>query len=158
MPLSGVFGKMPQTGDFLSRGLQPKLRRPLDLWMSQHLAGRANWPDGGLRGLLRLEEDTLTLFVATGSQDAVRRQFPLAVVTDGAGLSYEAAEAWCNKVAPRLALAAAGDLNFEDFAHELDALPDLPRGTEDGVPSIWTKGGAPCLPVAESLDALFSSD
>ncbi len=154
---SGVFGKTPATGDFVSRGLPQAVRRALDQWVTANLAGRTEpWPSGGIRGLLLLNE-TLALFLAVSSKDSVGRRYPLVSATCAQGLSFEVAEAWCDRLCPWLSDAANGAGDLKGVKTELENLSDIPRNAEDGEPAIWLAGGPPFENTPETLDELFSS-
>ena len=153
----GVFGKTPATGDFVSRGLPLAVRRALDQWVSDNLAGRNGpWPVGGIRGLLLLD-DTLALFLAVSSTDSVGRRFPLVSATCAEGLSFEVAEAWCDRIYPLLSDAASGAGDLGNVTAELEKLSELPRDAEDGEPALWRAGGLPFESTPEDLNELFSS-
>ena len=154
---SGVFGKTPATGDFVSRGLPLAVRRALDQWVSENLAGRNGpWPLGGIRGLLLLD-DTPALFLAVSSRDSVGRRYPLVSATCAEGLSFEVAEAWCDRLCPLLSGAANGAGDLEGVKTELENLSNMPRDAEDGEPAIWLAGGPPFESTPDALDELFSS-
>lgn len=157
MPGPGLFGKLPETGDFIARGLAPALRRALDRWVTAHLAARRDgWPRGGARGLLELE-DGLVLFVAVASRDSVGRRYPLLAVTEGNGLSLEDAETWCDAVAQALEIAAAGSAGVDQTMAALDAAEPEARDGPDGAAALWVAGGAPMTCDAATLDEIFSS-
>ena len=154
----GLFGKIPETGDFVSRNLTPVVRRALDGWVTAHLAARRDgWPVGGLRGLLGLQ-DGLVLMLAVPSADKVGRHFPLVAVTDGAGLSLEDAEAWCDAALDIIDLAAAGDAGLDATIHALHQIEPGPRDGPNGVAALWLAGGAPLACDAITIEQLFSSD
>ncbi|MEM9754810.1 MAG: TagF domain-containing protein [Pseudomonadota bacterium] len=153
----GFFGKIPTTGDFVQRGLPPGIRRQFDPWLSTHLALRKDgWPEGGMRGLVWLG-DVPTLFCAVPSQDSAHRRFPLTAVTDGSGVSFETAEAWCDHFAPGLSAVAAGDAALETFEAQMGPEADLPRKADSGETAIWVRGGQPRSVSPENIDAFFSS-
>lgn len=154
---TGVFGKVPETGDFVAAGLPYGLRRGLDAWLSGMLAGRPGpWPEGGIRALVWIGGAPV-LLCALPSEDSAGRRFPFVAATDGAGLSFETAEAWCDVFAPELSRVIAGEVVFSRLREWIAGLPDLPRDAEDGVDAIWTRGGPPFEPDAESVKEIFSS-
>lgn len=153
----GLFGKTPETGDFISRGLAPGLRRALDGWVTAHLAERReNWPEGGVRGLLDLE-GALVLFVAVASRDSVGRRYPLLAVTGGEGLSLEDAEAWCGAAHYLMMRAAEGESSIWETLDALRAMEPRQREGPMGVEAIWVAGGDPWPADAETLNDIFSS-
>ena len=157
-PEAGVFGKTPETGDFVTRHLDRATRQALDRWLTAHLAPLPPpWPEGGVRGLIDLNQK-LYLLTAVPSRDSARRRFPLAAITPGAGVSLEAAETWCNAVAEALLQAAAGELSVDDLLRALNEVVMDDRMAEDGYPALWTVGNDPVPCDAEGLASLFSSD
>lgn len=153
----GLFGKAPETGDFVSRGVPAPLRRMLDRWVSVHLAVRsAHWPEGGVRGLLEFDE-TLVLFVALDSKDAVGRRFPLLAVTDGAQLSLEAADAWCDGAAAEIKAVAAGEARLDAAFARLTNIEPALRDGPNGSAALWLAGGTPMPCDEETLEAIFSA-
>ncbi len=153
----GLFGKLPETGDFVSLGLSQSRRRSLDRWVTEHLAGRRDgWPNGGLRGLLEID-GSLVLMVAVGSSDAVGRRFPLVAVIEGQGLSLETAELWCDGAARLLEDAANGAESAGNTYQKLSGIdPDMRDGPE-GSPALWIAGQAPMACDAGAIAVLFSS-
>lgn len=152
-----MFGKTPETGDFISRGLAPGLRRALDGWVTVHLAERREgWPEGGVRGLLDLG-GVLVLFVAVASRDKVGRRYPLLAVTGGEGLSLEDAEAWCGAAHVLLMRAANGAASLAETLEALRAMEPVERNGPEGAAALWLAGGEPWPADAETLDGIFSS-
>jgi len=153
----GLFGKAPETGDFVSRGVPAPFRRMLDRWVSVHLAVRhGRWPEGGVRGLLEFDE-TLVLFVALDSKDAVGRRFPLLALTDGAQLSLETADAWCDGAEAEIKAVVAGEARFDAaFARLIDIEPRQ-RDGPNGSAALWLAGGTPMPSDQETLDAMFAA-
>ncbi|MEM9552031.1 MAG: TagF domain-containing protein [Pseudomonadota bacterium] len=149
----GVFGKLPEARDFVTRGLPGPVKRGFDRWLTQNVAGRgALWPDGGLRGLLTFE--TPALFVAVESQDKVGRQYPLAALTSGLGASLEEAEIWCDSVYPTLKSAAEGAASLDALACTLNAVPISHRSLDPEGDAIWIRGGDPLQPGTQTLETL----
>ncbi|MEO0915681.1 MAG: TagF domain-containing protein [Pseudomonadota bacterium] len=156
-PGPGLFGKLPEAGDFISRGLQPAQRRALDRWVTAELAARTDgWPDGGLRGLLDLGGD-MTLMVAVASADKVGRRFPFVATTSGAGMTLEAADGWCDGAFEALMEAADGHAGIEETLATLQRLEPTERAGPDGFPALWIAGGDPQVCDAETIEHLFSS-
>ena len=154
---TGLFGKAPGTGDFVSRGLQQPVRKALDQWVTAHLVSRdEGWPAWGVRGLLSIKEH-LVLMVAIHSQDAVGRRYPLIALTNGSGVSLETADAWCDQAVQYLGRAADGKSGIEETFGALLAIQPQVQDVEDGEEALWVRGGElqPCDRIA--VDELFSS-
>jgi hypothetical protein len=153
----GLFGKTPDTGDFVSRNLPQAYRRALDGWVTTHLGARRDgWPVGGVRGLLELGGGQ-ALMLALPSSDKVGRQFPLVALTNGAGLSLEDAESWCNAACDFLVIAAAGEASIDETIHRLTQIEPALREGPIGDAALWTAGQEPMVCDAETVEALFSS-
>jgi type VI secretion system protein ImpM len=138
---AGFFGKLPATGDFVTRGLPDAFRRSWDGWVTAHVAprqrdGRA-WPQGGLR--LRIASGGRAAGgVILPSRDSAGRDFPLSLLRVGTDLPDPAAlDPWCSEAA-RLDVAA---LAPDDLWSALEALP-VPEGGWPGAPALvlWTAG------------------
>ncbi|MDA8586571.1 type VI secretion system-associated protein TagF [Rhodobacteraceae bacterium] len=154
----GLFGKSPETGDFISRNLSQGMRRAIDGWVTVHLAARREgWPDGGLRGLLEIGDD-LVLMLAVPSADRVGRHFPLVVLTGGAGLSLEEAEVWCDGALEIVGLAARGEVGIDATLQDLRQIEPGSRDGPSGIAALWLAGDDPAPCDATTIDALFSSD
>ena len=154
----GLFGKLPETGDFVSRGLDTTVRRALDRWVTRNLATRLNgWPKGGLRGLLEIEGG-LVLMLAVPSTDKPGRRFPLVAVTDGAGLTLEIADTWCDAALGEVERAAAGVAGLDPVLNWLGKIEPRHRDGPDGAAALWVSGEPPMPCDTETIAALFSSD
>ncbi len=159
---AGIFGKVPETGDFVAHGLPPGTRIVLDRWLTARLAGTTTadgWPTGGVRALIDAPSGFI-LLVAVPSHDRARRRFPLAAATDGANVGFEDAESWCDAVTPYLEASANGKLRFTELAVAVaDAAPPI-LGAPNGEPAVWRRGGPPFALGAEdeSVLDLFNSD
>lgn len=153
----GLFGKTPETGDFIARSLPVGVRKALDGWVTTHLAHRRDgWPSGGLRGMLELGE-SLVLMLALPSSDRVGRKFPLVAVTDGAGLSLEDAEAWCDAALECLGDAAKGEVSIDETLRQLHRIEPNVRTGPSGDAALWIAGQGPFACDAQTVDALFNS-
>lgn len=154
----GLFGKLPQAGDFVARGLSTSERRILDGWVTRHLAARRNyWPDGGLRGFLVAGDATL-LMVSIASRDSVGRAFPLVAATNGDRVSFEDADAWCDFAVGALEEAAGGSIGTDEAYAALKLGKEPQRTGPIAEPSVWIAGSKAQDCVAEALDGIFSSD
>lgn len=102
-PQTGLFGKLPATGDFVARGLPEGFRRNWDAWVTRHLAGRlrdgAEWPAGGLRFRLT-SGGRVAAGAVLASRDSAGRAFPLSLVLIADRLpGPEGLEDWCDSAA-----------------------------------------------------------
>lgn len=155
---AGFFGKLPATGDFVSRGLPPALRAALDRWLTAGLAGIApeDWPEDGLRAKLALAgEEVIIALVPSG--DRLGRLYPLAGVAPGAGVGRPEADAWVDVVLYDLADAADGLIGADDLAARLAAAPPPLPGPCDTGEVVWRTGQPPAPPTPEGIARLLSS-
>ena len=144
----GVFGKHPQAGDFVARGLPAGLRRPLDLWVTRNLARRdTGWPEGGLRGVLDLS-GTPVLLLALPSRDRTGRRFPLIAATNPPGTISEAMS-WCDDALPAMTAAVAGDADLDTLQSSLPPASDTRSTVAE--PGFWQSDGS----LTPGLDELF---
>src|SRR5690606_35522049 len=85
----GLFGKLPATGDFVSRGLSHAFTRAWDGWVTRHVVTRlragAALPDSGLRFRL-VSGGRVAAGVVLASSDAAGRSYPLSLVLVAPGL------------------------------------------------------------------------
>jgi type VI secretion system protein ImpM len=144
-PFAGFFGKLPATGDFVSRGLPDAFRRHWDSWVTRHIVPLQrrglDFPPGGLRFRLvsggRVASGTIL-----PSEDSAGRQFPLSLVLIARGnLPLPGIDAWCDA-----GLALLTDTIEPDALwHALDdlAAPET-EGTASGPMQIW-RAGHPAL-------------
>lgn len=146
-PFAGFFGKLPITGDFVSRGLPDGFRLKWDPWVTHHLAPRRGgvWPEGGLRFRL-MSGGRVAAGVILPGADSVGRAFPLSLMLIGPALpGPEGMEPWC-------AAAATLDpqMGAEALWAALEALP-LPEGAATDAPFLLWSCGAPALPCDPAL-------
>lgn len=163
-PEAGFFGKLPATGDFVTRGLPEPFRRQWDRWVTHHLAPRleagAAWPEGGLR--FRLSSGgRMAAGVVLPSRDSAGRDFPLSLVLIAEGLPAPAGlDPWSDAAAEVARMAIAGQGGADALWAALEAL-DPPAGPAGpAVPmELWSRGQppAPCAPEAPEalLDRFF---
>jgi len=157
-PVTGFWGKLPSRGDFVGRGLPDPFRRKWDRWVATHLAGRQNWPDGGLR--LRIAADTCeAVGLLLPSTDAAGRPYPLSLFLIADTLpGPNTLEAWCEA-----ALGVGSETDPDRLLLALGALP-LPEAQDvAAAPALifWRRGGealaaSPDKP-GVALDRIFSS-
>lgn len=143
--LTGFFGKLPTTGDFVTRGLPPGFRAFWDRFCSTHLAPRLTagpWPEGGLRLRLASGGRAAAAAVLPG-QDSTGRRFPLAgfLLADSLPAAGLALDGWLDAAALVLAHPAGPD----ELWDRLDALepPADPAAPEGPAILVWRTGLAP---------------
>jgi len=154
----GLFGKTPETGDFVSRNLSQFTRRALDGWVTAHLAIRhEGWPAGGLRGLLEIDNSRQLLMLAVPSSDKAGRRFPLVAVTDGKGLSLEDADAWCTAGVLYLDEASIGLVTIDQTFAKICEIEPATRNGPIGIAALWVAGEDPLPFDTKTIEELFSS-
>lgn len=132
---TGFFGKIPATGDFVSRGLPGEFVRQWDRWAARHLAPLitdGTWPDPiGLRfllgpGALSPSVPVPMAGITLPSADRIGRRFPLTVaaslMTATTNLAVSASR-WFDQIEDAATAAQAGSTSADEFAAELAALP-----------------------------------
>ncbi|RJT40572.1 type VI secretion system-associated protein TagF [Mesorhizobium waimense] len=138
MILPGLYGKMPATGDFVSRRLTGDFVRVWDRWLAQHLVpliGSDSWPRStALRFLAGPATFGASAGIILQSADRVGRQFPLSVVAQlsEASLQLAHAEAWFVGIEETAAAAQQGELTPDELDAALSALqvPHVEPGDE----------------------------
>ncbi|TKD31543.1 MAG: type VI secretion system-associated protein TagF [Mesorhizobium sp.] len=129
MILPGFYGKMPATGDFVTRRLPGNSVRIWDRWLAQHivpLIGSDAWPRStALRFLAGPASFGASAGIILQSADRVGRQFPLSVVAQLAEASVQLAraEAWFSGVEDAAIAAQHGELTPDELDTALTALP-----------------------------------
>lgn len=130
--LPGFYGKMPATGDFVTRRLPGDFVRPWDRWLAQHvvpLIGWEPWPRGtALRFLSGPDFLGASAGVIVQSADRVGRQFPLSVVAQlsEAPVQLAHAEAWFSGIERTAIAAQRGELTPDELDAALAGLPVPP--------------------------------
>lgn len=169
----GFYGKLPLSGDFVSRGEEPEFVRLFDPWLARHIAPRihedALWPNHGLRFMLAagVAGATGQAGVILPSHDRTGRWFPLVcnTVIGEVSLAWgQAADDWFAAMASLCEQAAQGSLNADDLeraiAHEKP--PTGQHQTAENPMFLWCAGAKPiaCSPDApdQLLDALILID
>ena len=143
----GFYGKLPATGDFVSRRLPGDFVRPWDRWLAQHLApliGAPFWPRSFA---LRFLTGPACFRAATGiilqSTDKVGRRFPLSIVAllPEASIGLVRADAWFAGIEEAGMRARLGELTPDELEAALTHLPvpSAEAGEEivDGM-AMWT--------------------
>lgn len=138
MILPGFYGKMPATGDFVTRRLTGDFVRVWDRWLAQHLVpliGSDSWPSGtALRFLAGPATFGASAGIVLQSADRVGRRFPLSIVArlTEAPLKLAYADAWFEGVEEAAFAAQRGELAPDELDAALAALPVPAAGAEDG--------------------------
>lgn len=129
MILPGFYGKMPATGDFVSRRLPGEFVRNWDRWLAQHLVplfGQESWPlDTALRFLAGPDSFGASVGIILQSADKVGRKFPLSVVAPlpEAPVELAYAEAWFASIEAAAVAAQHGELTPDELDAALAGLP-----------------------------------
>jgi type VI secretion system protein ImpM len=137
MILPGFYGKMPATGDFVTRRLPGDFVRAWDRWLAQHLVpliGSESWPRStALRFLAGPAFFGASAGIILQSADRVGRQFPLSVVAQlpEASVQLARADAWFSRIEEAAVAAQNGELTPDELDTALAALP-LPPVEQDG--------------------------
>lgn len=132
MILPGFYGKMPATGDFVTRRLSGDFVRLWDRWLAQHLVplfGQDSWPPAtALRFLAGPAFVGASAGIILQSADKVGRQFPLSVVAPLPEAPFELAyaEAWFSGVEAVAIAAQGGELTPDELEAALAGLPVPP--------------------------------
>jgi type VI secretion system protein ImpM len=141
----GFFGKLPSSGDFVARGLGPKVRPCLDRWLTTHLAelvrNPEHWPKHGLRALIDGPGSPLLLAIIP-SHDSAGRAFPLAACCTVDSIDQEGADLWADAISPHL-LDARDALTPADALSQTLATCPAPLPSEPPnltSPLAWAKG------------------
>lgn len=145
--LPGFHGKIPATGDFVTRRLKGDFVRPWDRWLAQHFAplvGSESWPRStALRFLTGPDFVGASAGVILQSADRVGRQFPLSVVAllSEAPVELAYADGWFAEI-EKLAIAAqGGELTPDELDGALASLPVPPVESGEDLISdmvMWT--------------------
>ncbi|MDX8523709.1 type VI secretion system-associated protein TagF [Mesorhizobium sp. MSK_1335] len=135
--LPGFYGKMPATGDFVTRRLPADFVRVWDRWLAQHIVplfGVESWPQSmALRFLAGPACFGASMGVIVQSADRVGRRFPLSVVAPLAEASLKLAysDSWFDGIEKAAFAAQRGELTPDELDGALIALP-APPIDEDG--------------------------
>ncbi|RWM14840.1 MAG: type VI secretion system-associated protein TagF [Mesorhizobium sp.] len=132
MNLPGFYGKMPATGDFVTRGLPRDFVRIWDRWLAQHivpLIGSEIWPrTTALRFLAGPASFGPSAGIILQSADRVGRQFPLTVVAQlpDASVQLTRADPWFARIEDTAIAAQQGELTPDELDSALRVLPVPP--------------------------------
>jgi len=145
--LPGFYGKMPATGDFVTRRLPGEFVRAWDRWLAQHIVplfGLEAWrQDTALRFLAGPASFGASAGVVVQSADRVGRRFPLSVVARlaEAPLQLAYADNWFDDVESAALAAQRGEMTPDELEGALTALPVPPvDASGEAIDSlvIWT--------------------
>jgi len=134
---TGFFGKLPATGDFVTRRLPHDFVRDWDRWISSHLVplqAAGLWADGtGLRFLLGPAAMGPMAGVVVPSADRIGRLFPLTLAARFERVTTELLETaadWFAALDRAATAARQGAFGADALAAELAAyaLPEVPAG------------------------------
>ncbi|WP_287178796.1 type VI secretion system-associated protein TagF [Mesorhizobium sp.] len=132
MILPGFYGKMPATGDFVTRRLPGDFVRIWDRWLAQQivpLIGMETWPrTTALRFLAGPAAFGPSAGIILQSADRVGRQFPLSVVAQlpDAAIQLARADAWFAGIEEAAFAAQRGELTPDELDTALAELPVPP--------------------------------
>ncbi|WP_287309819.1 type VI secretion system-associated protein TagF [Mesorhizobium sp.] len=147
MILPGFYGKMPATGDFVTRRLPGDFVRIWDRWLARHivpLIGSETWPrTTALRFLAGPAAFGASAGIILQSADRVGRQFPLSIVAQlaDAPVQLARADAWFARIEEAAFAAQRGELTPDDLDSALATLPVPPVEPGEEVISdmvMWT--------------------
>ena len=147
MTMPGFYGKMPATGDFVTRRLPGDFVRVWDRWLAQHIVllfGSEFWPSTtALRFLAGPAWFGASAGIIVQSADRVGRQFPLTVVARlaEAPVRLADAEAWFAGIEGAALAAQHGELTPDEFDAALAELPVPTVEPDDEIISgmvMWT--------------------
>jgi type VI secretion system protein ImpM len=143
-PFAGFFGKLPATGDFVSRGLPDAFRRHWDGWLTRHIVPLQlkglDFPSGGLRFRL-VSGGRVAAGTILPSADSAGRRFPLSLVLIAKGnLPLSGVDGWCDAGIALLTDQIEPDALWQ----ALDGLaaPE-PDGPATGPMQLWAAGHPP---------------
>lgn len=142
-PEAGFFGKLPYTGDFVTRGLPPAFCKHWDAWVTRNLADRVKdgtvWPASGVRFRLT-SGGRIAAGVIVPGEDAAERRFPLSLVLIGTDLpGPDAMNPWCDAALVAAGPARNGSADADQLFAALDQI-GMPAGEVFGTTDmlIWS--------------------
>ncbi|WP_027168488.1 type VI secretion system-associated protein TagF [Mesorhizobium sp. WSM3224] len=143
----GFYGKMPATGDFVTRRLPADFVRVWDRWLAQNIVplfGMETWPQSmALRFLAGPAFFGASMGVIVQSADRVGRLFPLSVVVllPVAPLKLAYADVWFEGIETAAFAAQRGELTPDELEAALGGLSvSLVGGESDVIDDLvaWT--------------------
>ena len=135
--MPGFYGKMPATGDFVTRRLTGDFVRAWDRWLAQHIVplfGREEWPESmALRLLAGPGAFGASAGILLQSTDRIGRRFPLSIVAQlaEAPLKMAHSDDWFDSIESAAFAAQRGELTPDELDAALATLP-VPRVELDG--------------------------
>lgn len=132
MNTAGFYGKMPATGDFVTRRLPGDFVRAWDRWLAQHIVplfDLGTWPaDTALRFLAGPASFGASMGIVVQSADRIGRRFPLSVVVrlTEASLTLAYADGWFDSIEEAAFAARQGELTPDELDTALTALSPPP--------------------------------
>jgi type VI secretion system protein ImpM len=173
---TGWFGKLPTSGDFVTRRVHPSFIEPWDTWLNAMLAGSRERLGAGWREAF-LSAPVWRFVLAPGvigpdgwagaiapSVDSVGRYFPLTVVSqlpvkgmDPVTTLFRAHN-WYGEVEPVIAVALAPDAEIETFDAQLanrrfpKELIAVPDESEETIPPRSRSQRALWIPLGEEFE------
>lgn len=147
---TGLFGKLPAAGDFVSRGISGQVRRGIDHWLALNIVAIAqqaqHWPYGGVRAVLRIEAMPW-LLVIEPSEDAVGRAYPLVACAPLNGTDRDSGDVWADAAWTTLLKAIEKGAPADAVYNALGTIaPPAPTDKPLKAPLIWWEGSAACAP------------
>ncbi|UCI32169.1 type VI secretion system-associated protein TagF [Mesorhizobium sp. B4-1-4] len=127
--MPGFYGKMPATGDFVTRRLPGDFVRTWDRWLAQHIVPLFEleaWPQSmALRFLAGPTTFGASAGIVLRSADRVGRRFPLSIVAQLAGtpLQLAYADTWFDSIEDAAFAAQRGEMTPDELDAALVALP-----------------------------------
>jgi type VI secretion system protein ImpM len=150
---TGFFGKVPATGDFVSRNLSGDFVRNWDRWVARHLAPPLSVDPiedhPALRFLLGPDALGPMAGVVMASADRSGRCFPLTLAAEVPGPSLELAETgagWFEALEEAGDAARYGEIGIGELEQRLSALPaPASEPSADGIRGMafWVGSHAP---------------
>lgn len=135
--LPGFYGKLPATGDFVTRRLPGDFVRVWDRWLAQHIVPMFDpevWPrDTALRFIAGPAPFGASAGIIVQSADRVGRRFPLSIVARlvEAPLKLAYCDDWFEETEGAALAAQRGEMTPDDLEEALTSL---------AMPSVDTSG------------------
>ncbi|MEP5761879.1 MAG: type VI secretion system-associated protein TagF [Litoreibacter sp.] len=100
--VTGFFGKIPTSGDFVARGLPVGIKPVLDRWLTKHLIQFSRepkrWPSDGVRSIWDANGRGSFPLLILPSHDAAGRHFPLVFCADSENTDQHSIDIWANAI------------------------------------------------------------
>lgn len=125
--IAGFFGKLPASGDFVTRRLPPAFVQVWDRWVARHLAPRFGPDDPALCFLLAVDPCPATTGLVLPSRDRAGRPYPLTLAAPlPANRVARPAQSWFADLDTIGRAALHGRLDPDHLAARLATLPCPP--------------------------------